>query len=102
MRMSAPLLVPVVLHHVTTRWAASNVPVPLDSPSSRFPAAARMWTSAPPSKTPAALVAPTPKEDTSAAALLDTIGSAKGEKGLWYAQGIWAWGDVTWIYTVKT
>lgn len=98
MRMSAPLPAPVVLRHVTTHWAASSVPVPLDSTSSSSPTVARMWTSAPPSKTPAAMAAPTPKEATSAAVLLDTIGSAKGEKGMWYAKyakGIWAHGDIT-------
>lgn len=82
MRMSAPLLARVEPLHVSTHWAASSVPVQLGSALSRVPAAARMWTSAPLSKIPAAMAAPTPKEATSAAVLLDTIGLAKGEKGM--------------------
>lgn len=78
MRMSAPLLVPVELHRVSTLWAASSVPVPLDSALSSSPAAARMWMSAPPLKPPAATVAPTPKEATSVAVHLDTTGLVKG------------------------
>lgn len=88
MRMSAPFLAPVALRHVTTHWAASSVPVPLDSTSSSSPAAARMWMNAPPSKAPAAMAAPTLKEATNVAVLLDTIGLAKGEDGMWHSKGI--------------
>lgn len=102
MRMSAPLLVPVVVHRVSTHWAVTSVPVLLDSPSSSSPAVARMWTSAPPLKPPAAMVAPTPKEDTSVAVLRDTTGLAKGKDGMWNTKGIWAWDDITRIvrYTI--
>lgn len=89
MRTSAPLLAPVALRHVTTHWAASSVVVLLDSTSSSSPAAARTWMSVPPSKTPAAMVAPTPKEATNVVVLLDTIGLAKGEDDMWHAKGFW-------------
>lgn len=88
--MNAPLLEPVALRHATTHWAALSVPALLGLTLSSSPAAARMWMSAPPSKTPAAMAAPTPKEATNAAVLLDTIGLAKGEKGMQHALGIWA------------